>query len=142
MTYQLFAKRAIQAILTLMLVLFAWISYHQFMGAMSMDSMTDHQASPASCLTLCFIATKVDITELAQSMYYSFVDANSALLALLAISLLTYLAFYYLRYHQSTISPLLQRLRGYYYQQRWKFKLFSLWSRLYQQGIIAPRIYS
>jgi hypothetical protein len=125
-----------------MMALFAWISYHQFMSTMSMDEMAGHQASPASCLTFCFIATKVDMSQLALSVYYSFSDTLGALLALLAISVVVYLALYYLGYNQSIINPLLHRLKRYYHQLRWKFKLFSLWSTLYQQGIIAPQIYS
>lgn len=135
MTYQSFSKRIIQIALTLMLVLFAWISYHQFMSTMSMDSMPD-------CLTFCFIANNVDMSQLAQSTYYSFIDITSALLALLAVGLLAYLVLYYLRYNRPVINSLLQRLKWYYHQQSWRFKLFSLWSNLYQQGIIAPQVYS
>ena len=89
MTYQSIAKHAIQISLTLMLVLFAWISYHQFMGMASMDSM--------SCETYCFIATNLDMSQLAQSIYYSFTSTMSVLLAVLAMSTLAYLAMYYLR---------------------------------------------
>ncbi|MBI2415758.1 MAG: hypothetical protein HYV33_03800 [Candidatus Kerfeldbacteria bacterium] len=131
MTYQLFSKRAIQIIVILMLVLFAWVAYHQLMSTMSMDS--------GDCITFCFIATKIDINHLTQSLYYSFVDTIKTLLAM---SALAYIALYYARYHWSIIHPLVQRLKRYYHQQRWKFKLFPLWSSLYQQGIIAPQIYS
>lgn len=141
-TYQTLAKRVIQISLTLMLVLFAWVSYHQLMSTMSMDSMADHQASPLNCLTLCFIATKVDVNQLTQSIYFTFTDSTSAFLTLLVISALSYLALYYLRYNKTAISPPLLKLRLYYYLQRWKFKILSLWLQLYQQGVIAPQIYS
>ncbi len=117
------SKRVIQVTLTLMLVFFAWISYHQFMSSMSMDSMADHQASPINCLTLCFIATKIDVNQLTQSIYFTFTDSTSAFLNLLVISALSYLAVYYLRYNTTAISPPLLRSRLYYYLQRWKFKI-------------------
>lgn len=134
MTYQSLAKLIMQITLTLMVVVFAWVSYHQFMGMESMDSM--------SCETYCFIATKVDMNELVQSIYYSFTNTISAGLALLAITALAYLALHYLRDYTLSINPLLQRFRRYYYSQRWKIKLFSLWSTLYHQGIVAPQVYS
>ncbi|MBI4407035.1 MAG: hypothetical protein HY565_00865 [Candidatus Kerfeldbacteria bacterium] len=142
MTYQLLAKRVIQIALTLLLVLFAWTSYHQFMSTLSMDSMAGHQVSPVSCLTFCFIATKVDVSELTQSVYYSFVETATALLTLLTISVVAYLFLYYVRQHPPISNAQVQRLEWYYHQQRWKVKLFALWSRLYQQGIIAPQVYS
>lgn len=140
--YKTIAKHVIQITLTLMLVFFAWISYHQLMSTMSMDSMADHTASPLSCLTLCIIAAEVDTSMLTQSLYFTFADSTVSFFNLLALSVLAYLAVYYLRYSQSILDVRLQRSKQYYYLQRWKFKLFSLWSRLYQHGVIAPQIYS
>lgn len=136
------SKGVIQITLTLMLVLFAWVSYHQLMSTMSMDSMADHKASPLSCLTLCIIAAEVDTSVLTQSLYFTFADSTVAFFTLLALSALTYLAVYYLRHNLATLDVHLQRSKQYYYLQRWKCKLFSLWSRLYQHGVIAPQIYS
>lgn len=142
MTYQSFAQRAIHFTLALMLVMFVWIGYHQFMSTMSMESMAGHETSPMSCVTFCFVTSKVDINHLIQSIYYSFEYNPSAFLTLLIISALSYVGLYHLSLARLSTNTLLRRQQRYYYQQRWKFKLFSLWSRLYQQGIIAPQVYS
>lgn len=142
MTYQSFAKHIIQLTLVLIVILFAWTSYHQFMSVMPMESMADHQVAPLDCLTLCFTAAKVDISELMQSTYYSFKDATTVLLTLLAVSALAYLVLYYLRYSQPNIDRPIQRLLQYDQRQHPKYKLFSLWPMLYRQGIIASQLYS
>ncbi|EKD76021.1 MAG: hypothetical protein ACD_43C00250G0003 [uncultured bacterium] len=145
MTYQTLAKSFIQTALMLMLVLLAWASYHQMMSTMStmpMDAMADHQASPVSCLAFCFTASKIDISEIMQSVFYSFTRSLSALQILLLISVVTFIVLSRQRIDQLIISSFARGLRSYYRQQRWKFKLFSLWTSLFQQGIIAPQIYS
>lgn len=142
MNYQALAKRTIQATLTIMLVFFAWVSYHQMMGGVSMETMADHQVSPIRCLTLCFIAAKVDMNEVVQSVYYSFTSSVGTIVVALALSAVGYLAWYYVRYRQFNRNRIMQRFRWYYRQQRSRYKLFFLWQTLYQQGIIAPQVYS
>jgi len=125
-----------------MLVFFAWVSYHQMMGGMAMETMADHQVSPIRCLTLCFIAAKVDMNEVAQSVYYSLASSVGAIVVALAFSTVGYLTWYYLRHRQLNSNRKLQRFRWYYRQQRFRYKLFFLWQTLYQQGIVAPLVYS
>ncbi len=125
-----------------MLGLFVWVGYHQLMSTLPMDSMPTHQTPSASCMAYCFIATTINVSGLVQSIYYAFASSIISVMTLLAISVLTYAALYYLRSSQSIVNPRLQKLNRYYQQQRWRLKSFSLWSRLYQQGIIAPQVYS
>lgn len=86
-TYQIIAKRVIQITMSFILALLAVIAYHQLMSTMSMDSMADHQVSPVSCSTLCFIAVKIDVIELVQMLYYSFIHSSGAVLLALIISI-------------------------------------------------------
>lgn len=142
MTYQSFAQRAIQFTLALMVVMFAWIGYHQFMSTVSMESMAGHETSPMSCVTFCFVTSKVDINQIVQSIYYSFEYNLNIYLTLLMISVLSYFTVRHLCSTWLSTNWLLRRQQRYYHQQRWKFKLFSFWQSLYQQGIIAPQVYS
>lgn len=135
MTYQRFAQLAIQFALAIMLLLVAWFSYHQMMGAMSMPSMPE-------CETFCFIAVKVNVNEFVQSAYYSFVDLANSTRSLFMAIVAAPVVLFYLRYYQPIVHSLVQRLKQYWQRQHWKNGLFCFWTTLYQQGIIAPQIYS
>lgn len=135
MTYQKFAQFAVKFTIGLMIVLFSWVSYHQLMGmeTMSMES--------GSCQAFCYFTTHLDVAAVTQAFYYSFTQIFLAVLTVAVIAALSYCLRLYFN-HGLDSSPPLFRLKQYYQQQRWKLQQFSVWSKLYQEGIVAPQLYS
>lgn len=143
MTWQRLSHRIVALALSLMLILLAWVYYHQMMNTQSMASMAGHHTSPVSCLTFCFIAGKVDINNVIQSIYYSAVGAAERwelLHTLLALAVT--LGWFIWRHIYSSSPPTITHLKHYYQNSHWRNRVTSLWVRLFQQGIIAPQIYS
>lgn len=143
MTWQRLSHHIVAVAFSLMLTLLAWVSYHQMMNTLSMENMGSHQTSPVSCLAFCFIAGKVDLNHVVQSIYYSAVGvAERWWLMQIALAVTVTLGLFIWRQLYSSGPPSIARQQLYYQKSHWRNRITSLWVRLYQQGIIAPHIYS
>lgn len=143
MIWHRLSHRIVAFTFSLMLIVLAWVSYHQMMNTMSLAGMSSHQASPVSCITLCLIAGKVNLNDVVQSIYYSAAGAIERWWMMqIVLALAVTLGLFIWRQYYSSSPPLIVHLQQYYQKNRWRNRLTSLWVRLYQQGIIAPHIYS
>lgn len=141
-SYLQFSRSILAMAAMLALVVFAVISYHRIMiGMHTQPDGMSHAASQASndCLALCITTASVSWTQLLVVMQQTFVGSLSLLVSVFIAALLLVRVC-------ATALPLVQPSRVIrlllYAKQRWKFKLLCLWSRLLQQGIIAPRLYA
>jgi uncharacterized membrane protein len=129
-TYLQFSRSMLALAAMLVLVLFAVLSYHRIMFGM-MDMTHASQQATNNCLDLCITAASVSWAQLLGIIQQTFASTFFIVVILFAVVIIRAL--------QTVQSSSLIRLLL-YAKQRWKFKLLCLWSRLLQQGIIAPKL--